>query len=79
MIYSIRSEDIDRKKFAVEYAPSWNDIEKSICFRLWDDWKPECSDKVFVEVINTIKNNLNKTAKYENIRDLWFNGVIYNV
>jgi hypothetical protein len=34
--------------------------------------------KYWVDVYNTVRNNLTKTVKYEAIRDAWFPGVTYN-
>ena len=67
--------DIDRKTFAVEMAPQICPYMRPIIFKNFDG----CTiGKVFEDVRNTIRNNLTKTAKYEAIREAWFDGVIYN-
>ena len=67
--------NIDRKTFAVEMAPQICPYMRPIVFKNFDG----CTiGKVFEDVRNTIRNNLTKTAKYEAIREAWFDGVIYN-
>ena len=77
-IIDLNQRDIDRKTFATTIAPSMDSYTRPIIFSLW------VNDVVGIleveeKVRNTIRNNLTKTVKYEAIRDLWFNGVIYNV
>ena len=67
--------NIDRKTFAVEMAPQICPYMRPIIFKNFDG----CTiGKVFEDVRNTIRNNLTKTAKYEAIREAWFDGVVYN-
>lgn len=67
--------NIDRKTFAVEMAPQICPYMRPIVFKNFDG----CTiGKVFEDVRNTIRNNLTKTAKYEAIREAWFDGVTYN-
>lgn len=77
-IIDLNQRDIDRKTFATTIAPSMDSYTRPIIFSLWDN---DVVGMLEVEekVRNTIRNNLSRTPKYEAIRDLWFNGVIYNV
>lgn len=77
-IVDLNQRDIDRKTFATTIAPSMDSYTRPIIFSLWDN---DVVGMLEVEekVRNTIRNNLSRTPKYEAIRDLWFNGVIYNV
>jgi RNA ligase len=75
MLEHIREENIDRKKFALEIAPSFNQYTRAAIFTCWDF----TDDAKILDVVrNTIRNNLTKTVKYEAIREFWFNGVTYN-
>jgi RNA ligase len=69
----IAEDVIDRKTFALEIAPNFNQFMRAAVFSCWDD-----KSKVYDTVRNTIRNNLTKTVKYESIRDAWFPGVKYN-
>jgi RNA ligase len=75
MLEHIREENIDRKKFALEIGPSFNQYTRAAIFTCWDFTDDQ---KILGVVRNTIRNNLTKTAKYEAIRDAWFPGVVYN-
>jgi len=77
-IIDLDQRNIDRKTFATTIAPSMDSYTRPIIFSLWDN---DVVGMLEVEekVRNTIRNNLSRTPKYEAIRDLWFNGVIYNV
>ena len=75
MLEHIREENIDRKKFALEIAPSFNPFTRAAIFRCWDETD---DNKILGVVRETIRNNLTKTVKYEAIRDAWFTGVSYN-
>ena len=76
IMYELDDSNIDRKTFAVEMAPQICPYMRPIVFKNFDG----CTiGKVFEDVRNTIRNNLTKTAKYEAIREAWFDGVIYNV
>ena len=69
----IAEDVIDRKTFALEIAPNFNQFMRAAVFSCWDD-----KSKVYDTVRNTIRNNLTKTVKYEAIREAWFPGVKYN-
>jgi RNA ligase len=72
-----REEGIDRKTFALEHAPKYDQFSRALIFKNFD----HCTlndTKLFADVRNTIRNNLTKTVKYEAIRDAWFPGVKYN-
>jgi RNA ligase len=71
----LSAKEIDRKTFALEHSDKVDGFVKSIVFKNFDN--PDY-DKVFEDVRNTIRNNLTKTVKYEELRDHWFNGVTYN-
>lgn len=76
-IIDLNQKNIDRKTFATTMAQNLDSYTRPIIFSLWDIdtiGMVEVEDKVR----NTIRNNLSKTVKYEAIRDVWFNGVIYN-
>jgi RNA ligase len=70
--------EIDRKTFALEYAPYTDQYTKQIIFSLWDDFATITRNDIVNKVHNTIMNNLTKTVKYEAIRDAWFPGLFYN-
>jgi len=75
MLEHIREENVDRKTFALEIAPAFNQYTRATIFKCWD----ETDDHKIVEAVkNVIRNNLTKTIKYEAIRDAWFPGVKYN-
>jgi T4 RnlA family RNA ligase len=75
MLEHIREENVDRKTFALEIAPAFNQYTRATIFKCWD----ETDDHKIVEAVkNVIRNNLTKTVKYEAIRDAWFPGVTYN-
>lgn len=66
---------IDRKTFALEYAVDMDGLTRAIYFKCWDDRQIET---IRTAVLNTIRNNLGRTVKYEAIRDAWFSGVTFN-
>jgi len=70
---------VDRKTFALSYAPQFSSYTRSILFKNFD-FVPITDDvnKIIQDVRNTIRNNLTKTVKYEALRDNWFPGVKYN-
>ncbi len=75
MLEHIRDENIDRKTFALEIAPKFDQYTRATIFKCWD----ETDDHKIVDAVkNVIRNNLSKNAKYEEIRAAWFNGVKYN-
>lgn len=65
----------DRKYFALNRAQEYSSYSRAIVFALWDDNTYMRSSEL---VRKTIRNNLTKTVKYEELRDHWFNGVTYN-
>lgn len=71
----IRDDNIDRKTFAIEHAGKYDQYMRALIFKNFEELSHE---KYWVDVRNTIRNNLTKTAKYEAIRDAWFPGVKYN-
>lgn len=73
ILEGIATDGVDRKTFALEIAPNFNQFDRATVFSCWDD-----KTKVYDTVRNTIRNNLTKTVKYEAIRDAWFPGVKYN-
>ncbi len=71
----IRENNIDRKTFALEYAKRHDPYMRALIFKNFDELNHK---KYWVDVRNTIRNNLTKTVKYEAIRNDWFPGVTYN-
>ena len=71
----IRDEKIDRKTFALEYAEKYDQFMRALIFKNFDELNLV---KYWDDVHNTIRKNLTKTVKYEEIRDAWFKGVKYN-
>jgi RNA ligase len=67
--------DGDRKYFALNRAQEYNSYSKAIVFALWDDNSYERSTEL---VRRTIRNNIGRNTKWEELRDHWFEGVIYN-
>ena len=65
----------DRKFFALNRAKEYNSYSKAIIFSLWDDIS---YDRSLSLVRNTVRNNLSRTVKWEELRDHWFDGVTYN-
>jgi RNA ligase len=65
----------DRKYFALNRAQEYNSYSKAIVFALWDDNSYERSSEL---VRRTIRNNIGRNTKWEELRDHWFEGVIYN-
>jgi len=76
-ITACREEGIDRKTFALEHAPKYDQFTCALVFKNFDHCTLNDS-KLFADVRNTIRNNLTKNAKYEAIRDAWFPSLIYN-
>jgi RNA ligase len=72
-----REEGVDRKTFALEHAPKYDQFSRALIFKNFDHCTLNDS-KLFVDVRNTIRNNLTKTLKYEAIRDAWFPLAKYN-
>ena len=71
----IREQDIHRKTFALEHAGRYDQYMRALIFKNFEELS---HSKLWVDVRNTVRNNLTKTVKYEAIRDAWFPGVIYN-
>ena len=65
----------DRKYFALNRAQEYNSYSKAIVFALWDDNSYERSSEL---VRRTIRNNIGRNTKWEELRDHWFEGVTYN-
>ena len=61
--------DGDRKYFALNRAQEYNSYSKAIVFALWDDNSYERSTEL---VRRTIRNNIGRTTKWEELRDHWF-------
>jgi RNA ligase len=72
-----REEGVDRKTFALEIAPLYDQFSRALIFKNFDHCTLNDS-KLFADVRNTIRNNLTKTSKYEAIRDAWFPLAKYN-
>ena len=71
----IHEDGIDRKTFAIEHAPKFEPFTRAILFKNFDKID---HNKLWDDIRNTVRNNLTKTAKYEAIREAWFDGVVYN-
>ena len=67
--------DGDRKYFALNRAQEYNSYSRAIVFALWDDNSYERSSEL---VRRTIRNNIGRNTKWEELRDHWFEGVVYN-
>lgn len=65
----------DRKYFAINRAQEYNSYSRAIVFSLWDD---NSYERALMLVRNTVRKNLTRTTKYEDLRDHWFEGVTYN-
>ncbi len=75
MLEHIRDENIDRKTFALEIGPKFDQYTRATIFKCWGETDDH---KIIDAVKNVIRNNLSKNSKYEEIRAAWFNGVKYN-
>jgi len=75
MLEHIREENVDRKTFALEIGPKFDQYTRATIFKCWGETDDH---KIIDAVKNVIRNNLSKNAKYEEIRAAWFNGVKYN-
>lgn len=71
----IREDVIDRKTFALEHSERYDQYMRALIFKNFEELE---QSKYWVDVYNTVRNNLTKTVKYEAIRDVWFPGVKYN-
>jgi len=71
----LREQNIDRKTFALEHAEKYDQYMRALIFKNFDELS---HTKYWADVHNTIRKNLTKTVKYEEIRDAWFKGVTYN-
>jgi RNA ligase len=67
--------DGDRKYFALNRSQEYNSYSRAIIFSLWDDNSYERSTEL---VRKTIRNNIGRNTKWEELRDVWFDGVKYN-
>lgn len=76
VLNTIRYMGHDRKTFALNYSHNVDGYVRPIVFKNFDD--ELSAQKIDADVRNTIRNNLTKTIKYEAIRDVWFNGVVFN-
>ena len=77
--WDIKTSGVDRKTFALEKASSYDKFIRPILFRIFDEDKDGVGLLEMRDLVcNTIRNNLGRTAKYEEIRDAWFPGVTYN-
>ena len=72
----LNSNGVDRKAFALYEKHSVDGYMRPIIFKNFDS-DIDCQ-KLDADVINTIRKNLTRTSKYEEIRAAWFPGVIYN-
>ena len=72
--YRVTNLGLDRKTFATQVAPGYNGFVRPILFRAFGDKDANIHDMV----MNTIRANLTKTTKYEEVRDVWFAGVKFN-
>ena len=74
----LHSNGVDRKTFALDekHSVGVDGYMRPIIFKNFDS-DIECQ-KLDADVINTIRINLGRTAKYEEIRAAWFPGVVYN-
>lgn len=71
ILESIKQAGIDRKTFAL--TSKITSFNRATVFSCWDD-----TSKIYDTVVATIRKNLTKTSKYEEIRDAWFPDVTYN-
>jgi T4 RnlA family RNA ligase len=79
ILYYIDKAGVDRKSYAINHAPNVNGYVRPIVFKNFDTpFDMNLAIKILDDVRNTIRNNLTKTVKYEEIRDVWFKGVKYN-
>jgi RNA ligase len=76
VLNTVRYMAHDRKTFALNYSHNVDGYTRPIVFKNFDSVID--SQKIAIDVRNTIRNNLTKNAKYEAIRDAWFPGVTYN-
>ena len=80
VLYRLRTNNIDRKTFALEHADTIDSASRPIVFKNFDTYNIDVDSvlKILDDVKNVVRNNLSRTTKYEAIRDSWFNGVKYN-
>ena len=71
LLWSINKNGISRKDFALD--TSQNKLYRSIVFACWDD-----PFKLYDTIVATIRKSLTSTTKYQELREEWFPGVIYN-
>lgn len=71
----LKISGIDRKTFALSEANKFDRYVRPILFSIFDD---DYMPNLYPMVRNTIRNNLTKTVKYEEIRDVWFRGIVFN-
>lgn len=75
---SLIRNGVDRKTFATGRAQELDGYYRPLIFKLFG--RTDVSKEEIRELVcNTLRNNLGRTAKYEAIREAWFDGVIYNV
>jgi len=72
---ALKVAGMDRKAFALNEAQKHDAFVRPILFRIFDEYT---LPNILPLVHNMIRNNLTKTARYEEIRDAWFPDVKYN-
>jgi len=72
---TLKVTGMDRKAFALNEAQKHDAFVRPILFRIFDEYT---LPNILPLVHNMIRNNLTKTARYEEIRDAWFPDVKYN-
>lgn len=76
-LIAINQDGQSRKDFALGEAQKLDGYVRSIIFKLFDE-TDNIGAAVLKEVQNTVRNNLSRTSKYEDIRNAWFPGVQFN-
>lgn len=76
-LLDIAYNEIDRKTFALEIAPTLDPYIRPIVFKnfSWEDVEPT---KIFLDVRDKLRDNVINTKRYEEIRSAWFPHVYYN-
>ncbi len=70
-------QTIDRKTFAIEYAPKFTPMIRGLIFRLWDELDVN-SHLTYKLIVDTILKHCGSNQSYQKIKKEFLNGVDYD-
>jgi len=73
--YYTKTLGLDRKTYAIKYGDKELPYLRPLVFKLFDDNSPALA---YDAILNMVRNNLGSNTKYNQLRDEWFDGAMYN-